>query len=416
MANRRNFLSMLAGGTAALTLKAEPARSSVATAESHTSSGIRITDVKTAVLNAHWGPWNRRWLLVRIDTDQGISGYGDTSANIQVRTILRRYKNRLIGQDPTQVEPLIRSLIPRAYPSVGSPAHFDEEGLTAHAISAIETALWDIAGKAAGVPVYKLLGGRHREKVRLYCCVGDLDDYRSMQDTYDEMGIEILKFDVVPRQEGAVMDTHLTRRGLEGVVEQLEEIRSHVDDEIEISAECRVGTLHSALRYLKAVEPFDLAWVEDPLSATDVDSWAQLTASSTTPTLTGEGLHYRHQFLPYYKKAAMRIAAPDFQICGGISEGRKIAELADLHSMMAAPHNASSAIGIAAAVHACAAIPNLLALEFHAMPGWDRILKGYRPRISEGFIEIPEGPGLGVELDEDEARRYLSPHEGLFED
>ena len=415
MENRRNFLSTLAGGTAALALKTEPALATEA-AESHTPSGIRITDLKTTVLNAHWGPWNRRWLLVRIDTDRGISGYGDTWASPQVRAIVRGYKSRLVGQDPTNVEPLIRSFIPRAYPLVGAGSHFDQEGLTAHAISAIETALWDIAGKAAGVPVYKLLGGKHRENVRLYCCVGDLDDYRNMQESYDEMGIAILKFDAVPREEGYVMDTHLTRRGLDGVVDQIEEIRNYIDDEVEISVECRVGTLHSALRYLKAVEPFDLAWVEDPLPATNVDSWAILTASSATPTLTGEGLHYRHQFLPYYKKSAMRIAAPDFQICGGISEGRKIAELADLHSMMTAPHNASSAIGIAAALHACAAIPNLLALEFHAMPRWDRILKGYRPRISDGSIEIPEGPGLGVELDEKEARKYLPPNEGYFED
>jgi len=111
----------------------------------------------------------------------------------------------------------------------------------------------------------------------------------------------------------------------------------------------------------------------------------------------------------------MRVAAPDFQVCGGLSEGKKIAELADLHHMLACPHNASSAIGIAAAVHACAAIPNLLALEFHAMPGWERLLDGYRPRISDGFIEVPEGPGLGVTLDEDEARRYLVEGETFFE-
>ena len=405
----------MAGGGAALALQPESAAAAAAP-ESHRPSGIRITDLKTAVLDAHWGPWHRRWLLVRIDTDQGISGYGDTWASPQVKTIVRHYKARLVGKDPTNVEPLIRSLIARAYPTVGSGAHFDEEGLTAHAISAIETALWDIAGKAAGVPVYKLLGGRHRERVRLYCCVGDLDTYRAMERVYDEMGIEILKFDAVPREEGAVMNTHLTRRGLEGVIENIQEIRDYVDDEVGISVECRVGTLHSALRYLEAVEPFDLTWVEDPLPATDIDSWAILTASSSTPTLTGEGLHYRHQFLPYFKKAAMRIAAPDIQICGGVSEARKIAELADLHSLMTAPHNAASAIGIAAAVHACAAAPNLLALEFHAMPEWDRILKGYRPQISDGAIDIPEGPGLGVELDLEEARKYARPGEGFFED
>ena len=406
MASRRNFLRTLAGGAAALGVGKRSAEGAAPVMESHSSGGIRITDLKTATLDAHWGLWRRRWLLVRIDTDQGISGYGDTWAGDPVRTIVRSYRERLLGQDPTNVEPLIRSFIPRAYPSVGAGSHFDQGGLTAYAISAIETALWDIAGKAAGLPICKLVGGRHREKVRIHCCVGDLDDYRGMQEVYDEMGVEKLHFDAVPRGEGFLMDNHLTAYGLSAVVEQLEEIRDYVDDEIEISAESRVGTLHNALRYFKAVEHLDLAWIEDPLPVMDVNSWAILTASSTTPVMNGEGLHYRHQFLPYFKKTAMRIAAPDFQICGGISEGRKIADLADLHSMMVAPHNASSAIGIVAAIHACAAIPNLLALEFHAMPQWDRILKGYRPRISDGSIEIPEGPGLGVELDEDEARKY----------
>ena len=324
IANRRNFLTALAGGGAAVALQDEKAQGAAVAERSSTSNGIRITDLKTAVLDAHWGPWHRRWLLVRIDTDQGISGYGDTWAGTQTKSLVLRYKPLLVGRDPTNVEAVIRSFVPRAYPTVGSGAHFDEEGLTAHAISAIETALWDIAGKAAGVPVYKLLGGRHRERVRLYCCVGDLDDYREMESVYDEMGVEILKFDAVPsREAGSVMDTHLTRRGLKEVVERLEEVRTYVDDDIEIAVECRVGTLHSALRYLKAVEHFQLAWVEDPLPSTDVDSWAILTASSSTPTLTGEGLHYRHQFLPYYRKAAMRIVAPDFQICGGMSEGKK---------------------------------------------------------------------------------------------
>ena len=109
-----------------------------------------------------------------------------------------------------------------------------------------------------------------------------------------------------------------------------------------------------------------------------------------------------------------RFVAPDFQICGGLSEAKKIAELADIHHLLTCPHNASSAIGIAAAAHACAAMPNFLALEFHAMPGWDRILKGYRPKISNGHIEVPEGPGLGVELDEEETRKYLMDGETYF--
>jgi galactonate dehydratase len=282
----------------------------------------------------------------------------------------------------------------------------------------LETALWDIAGKVAGLPVYKLLGGKHRDKIRLYCCVGSLEDYLGMAEVYQELGITCLKFDASPGTvssfPGALMDSHLTHAGLKRIVGMIERIREEIGTRAEVAVEGRCGTLSNALRYMKAVEPYGLIWVEDPLPPTDIEAWATLVASSSTPILTGEGLHLRHEFLEYFRNSAIRIAAPDFQICGGLAEGKKIAELADLHYVLTCPHNASSAIGIAAAAHACAAIPNFLALEFHAMPAWDRILAGWRPRISEGAIEVPEGPGLGVELDHQEARKYVAEGESYF--
>jgi galactonate dehydratase len=378
---------------------------------------LTITGVKTATLEAAWGPWTRRWLLVRIDTAEGLHGYGETWASPQARAEVIGFKDLLMGKDPTNVEALHRSMMSRAYAGV-TASHFDG-GLAVHAVSAIETALWDLAGKAAGVPVYKLLGGKHRDRVRLYSCVGYLDTYLEMEDVYREMGVTILKFDVTPNAVGHIagttMDQHLTRKGLSSIVKLVEEIRGRVGDDVEVSVEGRCGTLANAIRFVKALEPYDLAWAEDLIPPTDVDAWATLTASTSVPTLTGEGLHMRHEFLEYYRKGAMRVTAPDFQICGGLSEGKKIAEMADLHHMLACPHNASSPIGIAAALHACGAIPNLLALEFHAMPGWDRILGDYRPKIVDGYMEIPEGPGLGVELDENEARRYAVAGEPFFD-
>ncbi len=123
----------------------------------------------------------------------------------------------------------------------------------------------------------------------------------------------------------------------------------------------------------------------------------------------------RYEFLEYYRKGAMRVTAPDFQICGALSEGKKIVEMTDLHHMLACPHNASSPIGIAAALHACGAILNLQALEFHALPGWDRILSDYRPEIADEYMEVPERPALGIELDEDETRRYALAGEPFFD-
>ena len=382
-----------------------------------TTNTLTITDVKTASIEAPWGLWTRRWLLVRIETAEGVHGYGDTWASPQTNAAVMELKETLIGKDPTNVEALHRGMVPTAY-AVFAGSHVNS-GSAVHAVSAIETALWDLAGKAAGVPVYKLLGGKHRDKVRLYCCVGDLDSYLEMEGVYDELGVSVLKFDVTPNAvkdiPGALMDKHLTRKGLARIVGLMDEIRSRVPDDAEVSVEGRCGTLANAMRFVKAMEPYDLAWAEDLLPPTDVDAWAALTASTPVPTLTGEGLHLRQEFLEYYRRSAMRVSAPDFQICGGLYEGKKIAEMADMQQMLVCPHNASSPIGIAGALHACAAIPNMLALEFHAMPGWDRILGDYRPSISGGFIDVPEGPGLGVELDEDEARRYLMPGETWFE-
>ena len=386
-------------------------------AATDTDQTLTITDVKTAVLEAPWGPWVRRWLLVRIDTAEGLQGYGDTVANPQTKAHIMDFRQGLVGQDPTNVEALQRTMVARAY--AGTFASHFESGLAVHAVSAIETALWDLAGKAAGLPVYKLLGGKHRDQVRIYNCVGSLATYREMENTYQDLGTTILKFDATPSAlkdlPGGMMGEHLTRKGLAHLVVLVDEIRTYVGDDIEVAVEGRCGTLVNAMRFLQAMEPYDLTWVEDLLPPTDVDAWATITASSPVPTLTGEGLHLRHEFLEYYRKDATRLTAPDFQICGGLSEGKKICEMADLHHLLACPHMAASAIGVAAAVHACAAIPNLLALEFHAMPGWDRILTGYRPQIIDGFIEVPEGPGLGVELDEQEARKYTVPGESFFE-
>lgn len=377
---------------------------------------MKITDINLAVLDANWGPWIREWILVRIDTDEGISGLGECAGPAdRVSPYLRAYKELLCGADPIRVEYLFRSLVSRAYAGF-TASHFDS-GLAVHAAAGIETALLDISGKASGLPVCNLIGGRQRDTVRLYACVGGLDTYRDMAHVYEELGISILKFDTSPiaamHIPGGVTGSHLTRKGLKYLQELVVEIRGEAKD-AEIALEGRCGTLTNAMRFMGAIEDQDLAWVEDLLPATNPGCWATVTAASRTPTLTGEGLHMRHEFHEYLQRNATRIVAPDFQVCGGITEGKKIAEMADLYHLLVAPHNASSAIGIAAAVHACAAIPNLLALEFHAMPAWDRILRDSGLHIQDGCMAIPEEPGLGIQLDEFEAKKYARGEAGLF--
>ena len=190
-------------------------------------STLTITDVKVTSIEAPWGPWTRRWLLIRIETSEGIIGYGDTWANPETKAAVMGFKDMLIGKDPTNVEALHRSLVPNAY-AVFAASHFNS-GMAVHAVSGIETALWDIAGKAAGVPVYKLLGGKYRDQIRLYCCVGGLESYLDMKEIYEEMGISLLKFDITPNAvsqiPGTLMDKHLTRKGMNKIVGLMEKIR-----------------------------------------------------------------------------------------------------------------------------------------------------------------------------------------------
>ena len=378
---------------------------------------MRIVDMRIAELEVTWGPWHRQWNIVCIDTDEGLSGLGEAAGSpLVVKSILREYRDLLDGKDPTNVEHLLRSMLSHAYAGF-TASHFDA-GTAVHAAGAVETALWDISGRAADLPIYALLGGKHRSKIRLYACVGGLETYRSMAPVYRELGINLLKFDTSPPSvagnPGALLDIHVTRKGIAHLLQIIESIREEVGEDREIAVEGRCGSLTNAVRFMRAIEPYGLAWAEDLLPPTNPDCWSTVTSAGSTPTLTGEGLHLRHEFHSYFQKDAMRIASPDFQVCGGLSEGKKIAELADLYHLTVAPHNAASAIGIAAALHACASIPNLLALEFHAMPGWDRILVDPGISIADGFMEVPELPGLGVTLDEDEAMRYAKGRRELF--
>ena len=284
--DRRSFVGAMAGAAAGLCFESgcapsqprpeQGANSDVAVGpRPEVRSGLKITDLKTTILEANWGPWQRRWLLIRIDTDQGVYGYGEAAhATHQVKSLVRGYKELLIGEDPTNVEALFRKMVSRAYAGF-TASHFDS-GLAVHAASGIETALWDLAGKAAGLPVYKLLGGGQRDRVRLYACVGPLDTYLEMEDVYRQLGISCLKFDTTPLAikdvPGGTMDHHLTRKGLSEIVALMDRIRSRVSDDIEVAVEARCGTVANAVRFCKALEPFDLAWVEDPIPPTDIES------------------------------------------------------------------------------------------------------------------------------------------------
>jgi gluconate/galactonate dehydratase len=176
--------------------------------------------------------------------------------------------------------------------------------------------------------------------------------------------------------------------------------------------------VNDAIRLARACEPFDLLWLEDPVPPENPDAMRRVTAATSTAIATGENQYQRHQFRELLERQAVDILAPDFQKVGGLLEGRRIADMADVHYVAVAPHNISSPIGTLASTHLCAAIPNFLALEWHAasVPFFDDLIRGRKaPLIEKGYIAVPEKPGLGIDLDESVAYKHRKRSEAFFD-
>jgi L-alanine-DL-glutamate epimerase-like enolase superfamily enzyme len=247
------------------------------------------------------------------------------------------------------------------------------------------------------------------------------------------MGFTIIKFDLgyhglflnVP---GYALGQCTSERGLKAEVACVEAVKEVLDDDIELCvdlgsedylASSRHMTLHSAIQLCKALEPFNLMWAEDLLSNAHLDEWIRLTNSTSVPTLTGEDLYLRYDFLPFFKRHAVDIAHPDIATAGGILEGKKIGDLAELFGISIVQHCAGSPVSQIANVHCAAMQPdNFVAMEFHAadVPEWGKLVKGLsEPLFKDGFIKVPDKPGLGIELNEKFVRKYLAPNETYFE-
>lgn len=394
---------------------------------------MKIVDLKTTYID--------RFLVLRIDTDEGIYGYGRAGGERKVLENLKRY---IIDQDPTDVERVMMRLRWRG--------GFKPWG---NAISGIEVALWDIAGKTAGVPIHKLLGGKTRDKVRVYCDCGsgvrlDPEDPTSAftPEAYVEkarrrmrlpQGFKILKFDIgfhgrqlLSVQGGSyeALETyptrgHVTEIGLKSEIAIVTALKEVLGEKIGLALDCGPGqTVPDAIKLTKALEPFNVVWAEDLLTGdyskhVDPKSYQLVTSSTSTPTLTGEEIYLRYGFKDLIDQHAVDIVSPDIGDVGGIAEAKWIAELADLYGVLVAPHSGGLPISFMANVHAAAAMPrNYIAFEFHEadLPWWEDLVDGVKkPMIKEGFAEVPNTPGLGIELNEKVVRKHLPEGETFFE-
>jgi L-alanine-DL-glutamate epimerase-like enolase superfamily enzyme len=395
---------------------------------------MKITDLRCAVIGSN--------PIVRIVTDEGICGHGEIeSTKPYLKPVVLTYKPHLLGEDPTNVERVmlkIRRL--GAFKPWGS------------AVSAIEMALWDIAGKAAGLPVYKLLGGKVRDQVRVYnggvrfpLSGQSPEDYAAGMAKMKAAaeGFTIIKQGIgfhsamsreVPDFFYGDLRTHgsyqpnrglLTERGLKHVFACVEAMKSVLGDSVGLALDCGPGfTVPDAIRLARTLEPLNIMWLEDLVGGDYIpyagaEQFREVTQSTSTPTHTGEQIYLRQNFMELIEKQAVRVIGPDPCDVGGIAELKWVAEYADLHGILVAPHGIFDGVfGLAAHVQLAATLPdNFIAFEYPvARPEWwYDIVDGLpSPIVRNGLIDVWDRPGLGVDFKVEAAQAHLAGEDKDF--
>jgi len=422
-------------------------------------SDLYITDMRIA----HIVDAPMRCPLIKISTNQGIEGYGEVRDGASKKYALM-LKSRILGENPCNVDKLFRRI-----KQFGGPAR------QGGGVCGIEVALWDLAGKAYGVPVHAMLGGKFRNKVRVYCDthVHGRDTGEAMGEALKkrmEMGFTFLKMDVgigllrdVPgalngpqdfierlmppretwqkfrdadpetqdalrRQFFEVQNVmhpftgiHVTTVGLDYLEQYVAAVRSVIGYEIPLATDHfgHIG-LEDCIKIARRLDKFNLAWYEDMLPWQMTEQYVRLANSCTTPICTGEDIYLKEGFKPLLESGGVSVIHPDLLSSGGILENKKIGDMAQDYGVAMAVHMAESPITCMAAVHSVAATENFLALENHSIdvPWWNEIVNGLpNPIIQDGYIDVPDAPGLGIEsLNDEVIQAHLDPQDpGLWE-
>ncbi len=378
---------------------------------------MKIVDVQACVIGKqepHSG--GSVWTFVRIYTDEGIVGTGECNSagaatGFATKEIVLTLKQLLIGKDPLNISPLYETM--RRSGRYGGTSTVP----VMFAITGIENALYDIAGKALNVPVYKLLGGKFRDKIRLYadCHAGESEEPQAYVDKALEVieeGYCAIKFDVDSTGVGKLDPYNWTvgAKEMSYIIDLIKSVREGIGFEIDLAIDCHGQfDLPSAITLAKAIEDVRLLWLEEPVPAENISALKQVRASSSTVICTGENHYTRFEFVELLENRATDIIMPDLAKAGGIMEAKRIADIADAYYVPIAPHNVSSPLGMMAACHVMAAVPNFLLLEFHGreISWWQDLCDGDKPFIENGFMSVSEKPGIGVELNDKVAKSLL---------
>jgi L-alanine-DL-glutamate epimerase-like enolase superfamily enzyme len=434
--NRRNFLknSALGGLSLGLMFDGQPEKEVAFVSQkvnrSSNPSDLKITDIRIAHLGGV--PFNSP--IIKISTNQGIVGWGEVRDGASPKYALM-LKSRLLGKNPCNVEKLFKEI-----------KQFGNHGRAAGGVCGVEMALWDLAGKAYGVPVYQMLGGKFRDEIRLYADTPEINDpsvfSQKLKETRIDKGYTFLKMDfgvnLLADKPGMLVGAdvwklrgnnpkkivgdynntkhsntriQITDKGLAHIDEYVGKVRAAIGYDIPLAAD-HFGhfDVNTAIRLGKVVEKYQLAWLEDMVPWFYTEQWKQITDAIDTPTLTGEDIYLKEEFIKLIDSHAVDMIHPDLASSGGILETKKIGDYAEEKGVAMAMHFAGSPICMMANVHCAAATENFVALEHHGVDvaGWEDIVTGIdKPFAQTGFVKVPNTPGLGVELNEEVAKKFL---------
>ena len=367
---------------------------------------MKITGIKTNIFSSRHRNAKRNWLILRLQTDEGAEGIGEASMlsydPLVVRLLEEWTERYLVGKDPMARELHWMRM------------HQDNLGrggrLFSTALSGVDIALWDLAGKTLGVPVHALLGGPIRDKIRVYANGWYTNPGTPAQNAEEalrvvEMGYDAMKFDPFGQHNYYTISPSEARLAEERVAAVRDAVGPDVEILVEVHAKFSVSAAVHLGRRLEKYRPF---WFEEPTSQENVSEMAQVRQKVNIPIATGERLYLKFPFYELVAADAADILQPDMCNAGGITELRKIAAIAEPRHVLMAPHNTNSAVGTVASFHLDAATPNFLIQEYHAEfyePHYFDIFPGF-PRQRNGYVDLPQAPGLGVEFDEDLANKH----------
>ena len=365
---------------------------------------MKIIDIRHHLIHPGAG---KNLCFVRIDTDEGIHGWGEcytqADRDVQITAHIDMLKRYLIGRDPTNIKHFMQMVYDDFAGRRGAMDLWC-------AVSGLEHAMWDILGKVSGQPVYKLLGGPVRSKIRVYANGWggggwDSADLADRASQIVESGFTALKFDPIPGPWRTFVSKDVERQAVENVRAVRQAVGSDVDILVEMHR--RLAPMH-AVKIARGIEEYEPFWYEEPVLAENIDALASAKQNINIPVVTGEELYTKFEFREIFEKQAADIINPDVCNVGGILELKEIAAMAEPYFVVVSPHNYNSTtLGLAATVNASATMPNFLITEYFV--NFEELGKNIATtpfEVENGYINLPESPGLGIDLDEESLAKY----------